>query len=103
LDVLQCEHRKVTPESHNIIFFLQGNRFLPASLLLKGAWLLAEMIARFCGGTVEIEAVWPRFTENELVNLLMKYPREGRENAAYRSAIDDLLARESLTELLDLS
>ena len=54
LDVLQCEHTKVTRESRNIIFFLQGNRLLPATILLKGAWLLAEMITRFCGGTIEL-------------------------------------------------
>lgn len=54
LDVLQCEHTKVTRESRHIIFFLQGNRLLPATVLLKGAWLLAEMISVFCGGSVEL-------------------------------------------------
>lgn len=54
LDVLQCEQTKTTRESRDIAFFLQGNRCLPASILLKGAWLLSEMVTRFCGGTVEL-------------------------------------------------
>lgn len=54
LDVLQCEQTKTTRESRDIAFFLQGNRYLPASILLKGAWLLSEMVTRFCGGTVEV-------------------------------------------------
>jgi DNA/RNA-binding domain of Phe-tRNA-synthetase-like protein len=54
LDVLQCEQTKVTRESRDIVFFLQGNGFLPAATLLKGAWLLSEMVTVFCGGTVEL-------------------------------------------------
>lgn len=54
LDVLQCEHTKTTRESHDIAFFLQGNRSLPPAILLKGAWLLSEMVTTFCGGTVEL-------------------------------------------------
>lgn len=54
LDVLQCEQTKTTKESRNIVFFLQGNKCLPATVLLKGAWLLSEMVARFCGGTTEL-------------------------------------------------
>jgi DNA/RNA-binding domain of Phe-tRNA-synthetase-like protein len=54
LDVLQCEQSKTTRESRDIAFFLQGNRSLPSTVLLKGAWLLSEMITTFCGGTVEI-------------------------------------------------
>lgn len=54
LDVLQCEETKVTQESQNIIFFLQSNRCLPAAVLLKGTWLLSEIINRFCGGAVEL-------------------------------------------------
>ena len=54
LDVLQCEHTKTTRESRDIAFFLQSNRSLPATVLLKGAWLLSEMVTTFCGGTAEI-------------------------------------------------
>lgn len=54
LDVLQCEHTKTTRESRDIAFFLQGNRYLPTSILLKGAWLLSEMVTSFCGGAVEL-------------------------------------------------
>lgn len=54
LDVLQCEPTKTNKESSNIVFFLQGNRCLPTTVLLKGAWLLSEMVASFCGGTTEI-------------------------------------------------
>jgi DNA/RNA-binding domain of Phe-tRNA-synthetase-like protein len=56
LDVLQCEHSKVASESRDILCFLQGNRCLPASILLKAAWLLAEMIETFCGGHAELVA-----------------------------------------------
>lgn len=54
LDVLQSEHTKTTRESRDIAFFLQGDRSLPAAVLLKGAWLLSEMVTTFCGGTVEL-------------------------------------------------
>jgi DNA/RNA-binding domain of Phe-tRNA-synthetase-like protein len=54
LDVLQCEHTKTARDSHDIAFFLQGNQSLPATVLLKGAWLLSEMVTTFCGGTVEL-------------------------------------------------
>jgi DNA/RNA-binding domain of Phe-tRNA-synthetase-like protein len=54
LDVLQCEHTKTTRDTLEIAFFLQGNRSLPAAVLLKGAWLLSEMVTTFCGGTVEL-------------------------------------------------
>ena len=54
LDVLQCEQTKTTKESSNIVFFLQGNRYLPATVLLKGAWLLSEMVTTFCGGFTEL-------------------------------------------------
>lgn len=54
LDTLQCEQTKVTPESRDVAFFLQGNACLPAAVLLKGAWLLSEMVTTFCGGAVEL-------------------------------------------------
>jgi DNA/RNA-binding domain of Phe-tRNA-synthetase-like protein len=54
LDVLQSELTKTTRESRDIAFFLQGNRNLPATVLLKGAWLLSEMVTTFCGGTAEL-------------------------------------------------
>src|SRR5262249_54170481 len=54
LDVLQCEATKTTRESRDIVFFFQGNNYLPATVLLKGIWLLAEMVTSFCGGTAEV-------------------------------------------------
>jgi DNA/RNA-binding domain of Phe-tRNA-synthetase-like protein len=53
-DVLQCEQTKATRDSRNIIFLLQGNQYLPGTTLLKGAWLLSELITRLCGGKVEL-------------------------------------------------
>lgn len=53
-DVLQCEQTKTTRDSRNIILFLQGNQYLSGTTLLKGAWLLSELITRFCGGKVEL-------------------------------------------------
>jgi len=54
LDVLQCEQTKTTRESQEIVFFLQGNGCLPAAVVLKGAWLLSEIVKCFCGGTTEL-------------------------------------------------
>lgn len=54
LEVLQGEHTKVEAESRDIVFFLQDNLALEAGQLLKGCWLLAELIEVFCGGTVEL-------------------------------------------------
>jgi DNA/RNA-binding domain of Phe-tRNA-synthetase-like protein len=53
-DVLQCEYSKTTHESRDVVFFLQGNRCLSSAALLKGTWLLAEMIEKFTGGKAEI-------------------------------------------------
>jgi len=54
LDVLQCEYSRTTRDSRDVILFLQGNRCLSSSALLKGTWFLAEMIERFTGAKAEI-------------------------------------------------
>lgn len=54
LDVLQCEWSKVTKSTQSVAFFLQGNSALTPATVLKSSWLLAEMVARFCGGEVEL-------------------------------------------------
>jgi DNA/RNA-binding domain of Phe-tRNA-synthetase-like protein len=54
LEVLQGDYSKTTRESRNVFIILQGNRCLPAPALLKGTWLLAEMIEKFCGGKAEL-------------------------------------------------
>ncbi|MAE65397.1 MAG: hypothetical protein CMJ18_14085 [Phycisphaeraceae bacterium] len=54
LDVRQCEHSKATRASRDVAFFLQANAVLSPAALLKGAWLLAEMIERFTGGKAEL-------------------------------------------------
>ena len=36
LEALQCDYSKVTHESRNVVFFLQGNRYLSPAVLLKG-------------------------------------------------------------------
>jgi DNA/RNA-binding domain of Phe-tRNA-synthetase-like protein len=54
LDVLQGEYSKTTRDSRDIIFFLQGNACLSSTALLKGTWLLAEIIERFTGGQSEL-------------------------------------------------
>lgn len=56
LDVLQCDYSKVTADSQNVLFLLQGNHYIPPGLVLKGAWLLTEMIEYFCGGAAEVVA-----------------------------------------------
>jgi DNA/RNA-binding domain of Phe-tRNA-synthetase-like protein len=56
MEVLQGEHTKVTPETRDVVFFLQNNACLPTGLLLKGAWWLAEAVERFCGGTAHLAA-----------------------------------------------
>ena len=54
LEVLQGDHSKVTRESTDIAFFLQGNEKIAPATLLKGSWLLVEMIEKFCGGEAEL-------------------------------------------------
>jgi len=54
LEALQGDYSKVTHDSRNVVCFLQGNRYLSPAVLLKGSWLLAEMIETFCGGTAEV-------------------------------------------------
>lgn len=54
LEVLQGDHSKVTRESTDIAFFLQGNEKIAPATLLKGSWLLIEMIEKFCGGKAEL-------------------------------------------------
>jgi DNA/RNA-binding domain of Phe-tRNA-synthetase-like protein len=54
LDVLQCEWSKVTKATTSVVVFVQGNRCLPPGTLLKGTWLLAEMLATFCGAEAEL-------------------------------------------------
>ena len=56
MDVLQCEWSKVTKSTRSAAIFVQGNRCLSPAVLLKGCWLLAEMLATFCGGDVELVA-----------------------------------------------
>jgi DNA/RNA-binding domain of Phe-tRNA-synthetase-like protein len=53
-DVLQCEGSKTTRDSRDVVFFFQGNKLLPATVMLKGIWLLSEMVTRFCGGATEV-------------------------------------------------
>lgn len=54
LEALQGDYSKVTHDSRHVVFFLQGHRSLSPAVLLKGSWLLAEMIETFCGGTAEL-------------------------------------------------
>lgn len=54
LDVKQCEATKTTRESTDIAFFLQANAHLSAATLLRGTWLLAEMLEQFTGAKAEI-------------------------------------------------
>jgi DNA/RNA-binding domain of Phe-tRNA-synthetase-like protein len=54
MEVLQGDATKVGPTSRDVVFFLQNNREIPVQDLLAGAWLLVELIERFCGGTAEL-------------------------------------------------
>lgn len=54
MEVLQADFTKVDPDSREVIFFLQGNRRIPTSELLLGAWLLVELVERFLGGSAEL-------------------------------------------------
>jgi DNA/RNA-binding domain of Phe-tRNA-synthetase-like protein len=54
MEVLQADFTKVEATSRDIVFFLQGNREIPTQDLLAGAWLLAELTERFCGGVAEL-------------------------------------------------
>jgi DNA/RNA-binding domain of Phe-tRNA-synthetase-like protein len=54
MEVLQGDFTKVDATSRDVVFFLQGNREIPTYDLLTGAWLLAELTERFCGGAAEV-------------------------------------------------
>ena len=54
METLQGDYSKVTPDSRQVVCFLQGHRHLSPAALLKGSWLLAEMLETFCGGTAEL-------------------------------------------------
>jgi len=54
MEVLQADFTKVDTTSHDIVFLIQGNREIPSRDLLAGAWLLAELTERFCGGAAEL-------------------------------------------------
>lgn len=54
MEVLQGDFTKVEAASRDVVFFLQGNREIASSDLLGGAWLLAELAERFCGGSAEL-------------------------------------------------
>jgi DNA/RNA-binding domain of Phe-tRNA-synthetase-like protein len=54
MEVLQCEFTKVGPDTRDVVFFIQGNRNIASSALLAGAWLLAELVERFLGGSTEL-------------------------------------------------
>jgi DNA/RNA-binding domain of Phe-tRNA-synthetase-like protein len=54
MEVLQGDATKVGPATRDIVFFFQNNREIPVRDLLAGAWLLVELIERFCGGTAEL-------------------------------------------------
>lgn len=54
MEVLQADFTKVDSNSRDVIFFFQGNRRIPTSELLLGAWLLVELVEAFLGGTAEL-------------------------------------------------
>lgn len=56
MEVLQCDLTKVVPDTRDVVFFIQGNREIASSDLLAGAWLLAELVERFLGGSAELVA-----------------------------------------------
>lgn len=58
LEVLQGEFSKTSRDSQDVAFFLQGNACLSAGVLLKGAWLLAELLERFTGAGAELVAFY---------------------------------------------
>jgi DNA/RNA-binding domain of Phe-tRNA-synthetase-like protein len=58
LETLQGDYSKVSPETRDLAFFLQGNRCISPGMLLKGAWLLAEMVEKFCGARAELDCFY---------------------------------------------
>jgi len=54
MEVLQCNFTKVVSDTHDVIFFIQGNREIASADLLAGVWLLVELFERFVGGSAEL-------------------------------------------------
>lgn len=52
LEVIQCEETKVTPESKDIFFIIQGNSETSTSYIETATKDLIELITKFCGGKV---------------------------------------------------
>jgi DNA/RNA-binding domain of Phe-tRNA-synthetase-like protein len=54
MEALQCDFTKVTADTRDVVFFIQANREIASPDLLAGAWLLAELVERFLGGSAEL-------------------------------------------------
>ena len=63
MDILQCEYSKTTRDTRDAVFFLQANSNLSAAALLKGSWLLAEMLERFTGAKTELVNFYDGFSD----------------------------------------
>ena len=50
LEIRQVEKDKVTEDSKNIFYIIQGNEATPQSLLQEAAEELIRLTTRFCGG-----------------------------------------------------
>ncbi len=54
LDVKQCEKTKVTTETRDCIFIIQGNSATPLEYLRQAASELIDLVAAYCGGSAHL-------------------------------------------------
>ncbi|OIQ10549.1 phenylalanyl-tRNA synthetase subunit beta [Moorella thermoacetica] len=57
LEVKQCEKTKITPETTNAFFIIQGNAATPMDYLYRAADELMGLIATYCQGQVSMAAI----------------------------------------------
>ncbi len=50
MDIKQCERTKVTPETKNLLLYVQGNKKTPKKLLEEAIEETAAKITKYCGG-----------------------------------------------------
>ncbi|APC09233.1 B3/B4 domain-containing protein [Neomoorella thermoacetica] len=57
LEVKQCEKTKITPETTNAFFIIQGNAATPMDYLYRAADELMGLIATYCQGQVSLATI----------------------------------------------
>jgi methionyl-tRNA synthetase len=54
MDVKQCQETRVTKDTAEIVFYVQGNRATTEDDVLAGLRAVCELVTEICGGTYEV-------------------------------------------------